>query len=170
MLRPVVGMSTSSSISVVEFVVQPDLFSNSSLTLVERHLRRMMTEEVTVSRCSTTTPTLLQALLWWYYYYYWGFYFILCYYYILLLYDDVLYILLLLFLLFYYYYTQFGVPKQLVLMVAVPISYWRSGKWWCIRLRKFVINIKRLINGQGREIGRKHFKFVTASCLWLILL
>ena len=148
MLRPVVGMSTSSSISVVEFVVQPDLFSNSSLTLVERHLRRMMTEEVTVSRCSTTTPTLLlQALLWWYYYYWGLFYFI-----------------------YYILHTQFGVPKQLVLMVAVPISYWRSGTWWCIRLRKYVINIKRLINGHGREIGRKHFKFVTASCLWLILL
>ena len=72
MLRPVVGMSTSSSISVVEFVVQPDLFSNSSLTLVERHLRRMMTEEVTVSRCTqyhytttiaTTASTIMVVLL-----------------------------------------------------------------------------------------------------------
>ena len=53
-----------------------------------------------------------------------------------------------------YYYTHYSfVPKQLVLMVAVPISYWRSGTWSCIRLRKYVINIKRLINGHGREIG-----------------
>ena len=83
------------------------------------------------------------------------FYVIIIYYYFMMMYST-----------FYYYYsyfiiiTQFGVPKQLVLMVAVPISYWRSGKWWYIRLQ-FVINIKRLINGQG---GRWEETFQVRHC------
>ena len=108
MLRPVVGMSTGSSISVVEFVVQPDLFSNSSLTLVGAPLT---TDDDVVSShichmCYAYTIIYCIHIIM---VYYGGiiidrFLFII----IKLFYDDVLYI-------FYYYYythTQFGVPKQ----------------------------------------------------------